>query len=268
MIEPAVSRRLVWICAGWSIPVSPFFLERPYVTLNGFTPPSEDPANAFSMRFIRTGDDRHVIRRTSNPYARIRDTMAEVMDCRNSVATVDRAALDWRAADLESAAQGAGAACTMIRSPDEWQRRGAGMPTSRSSAVIQLEKIADSPARPLGRGARPSLAGIRVLGYAHVLAGPHAGSVLAEHGADVLGLWEPSRNEMGAVYAWGKQGHRSALVDSTSAAGQATIKGLLSRADVVVASHRPSRVADAGLSVEDCVCHESGRDSPVLHLLR
>jgi len=195
-----------------------------------------------------------------NVYPRIRDTMVEVLDCRNTVSEVDQAALKWTAPDLEAAVQAAGAACVMVRTPEEWAGEEHHGYVARQP-LIELEKITDGPVIPLRQASRP-LSDIRVLAYAHVLAGAHAGSLLAEHGADVLNLWEPRSIELDSTYCLANKGMRSALVDTRSTEGRATVARLLADSDVVVTNHRPSRVQSAGLTAEECAAIKPG----IIHL--
>jgi crotonobetainyl-CoA:carnitine CoA-transferase CaiB-like acyl-CoA transferase len=237
--------------------VSPFF-ERPWVTINGFPPPSLDPNSGVTMRFVATGDGRHVM--PLNAYPRIRDTMVEVLDCRNTVGEVDRAALKWTALDLEAAVQAAGAACVMVRTPDEWAAEEHNRYVGQQP-LIQLERIGDGPVIPLPPTPRP-LSEVKVLAYAHVLAGAHAGSLLAEHGADVLNLWEPGSIELETTYAMANKGMRSALLDTRSADGRMVLARLLDDADVVVTNHRETRIRSAGLTAEQCAAAKPG----IIHL--
>jgi crotonobetainyl-CoA:carnitine CoA-transferase CaiB-like acyl-CoA transferase len=119
--------------------------------------------------------------------------------------------------------------------------------------VIDIEKIADSAPEalpPLGGGpaALRPLAGLRVLDCAHVICGPTIAKLLGEHGAEVLRLRSPWRNDGDGVMfdtAWGK---RTALLDLKSDAGRATARGLLAGADFLVQSYRPGALDRAGLS--------------------
>jgi crotonobetainyl-CoA:carnitine CoA-transferase CaiB-like acyl-CoA transferase len=230
--------------------VSPVLL----TTLNGYPIPPEDPGNAFQMRFLKTADDRHVM--ALNPYPKIRDRMAAILDCRNSVEVIKQAVAQWKAADLETAAQQAGAICAMIRTPEEWAREPQYDFVARRP-LIELERIGDAPPEPLPPSDRP-LSGVRALGYAHVLAGPHLGSLLAEQGADVLNIWEPNSVEMQLTYCNANAGIRSAIARLTDENGQGELRRLLESADVVFTNRRPSRVASVGLTADDCAAVRPG----------
>jgi hypothetical protein len=54
--------------------------------------------------------------------------------------------------------------------------------------LVDIEKLADSDAKPFSTRPETPLGGVRALGFSHVIAGPGMGRALAYHGADVLNL--------------------------------------------------------------------------------
>ncbi len=113
-------------------------------------------------------------------------------------------------------------------------------------------------------GAAP-LAGLRVLELARILAGPWAGQLLADLGADVVKVERPGSGD--DTRAWGppfvpaadgghlsaayfhaaNRGKRSIAIDMDTAAGQALIRRLASHADVVVENFKVGGLARYGL---------------------
>jgi len=106
---------------------------------------------------------------------------------------------------------------------------------------------------------RRPLEGVTVLEVCHFLAGPYAGLVLADLGADVIKLEDPDRpdearsmaplNEAGeSLYFlalnWGK---RSVGVRLASEEGRAVAADLAARADVLLTNYRPGALARRGL---------------------
>ena len=113
----------------------------------------------------------------------------------------------------------------------------------------------ETPASPQKRG-RP-LEGVRVLDLSRVFAGPVAGRVLADLGADVVKVEPPdgdiSRN-------WGRQiaglssyfvqqntGKRNVCIDLNHAEGPALVKELAKAADIVIENFRPGVLAAFGI---------------------
>jgi crotonobetainyl-CoA:carnitine CoA-transferase CaiB-like acyl-CoA transferase len=103
------------------------------------------------------------------------------------------------------------------------------------------------------------LDGVRVLELCHFLAGPYAGFVLADLGADVVKVEDPSHPDdarsMGPHFQ-GKQslyflalnsGKRSIGVRLSTAGGRAVVEDLVRNADVVIDNYRPGVLAKFGL---------------------
>ncbi|MGX1474497.1 UNVERIFIED_CONTAM: crotonobetainyl-CoA:carnitine CoA-transferase CaiB-like acyl-CoA transferase [Streptomyces canus] len=106
-----------------------------------------------------------------------------------------------------------------------------------------------------GRG---QLRGLRVVEFAHVVAGPLAGSMLADQGADVVHVEPPGAGDaaraMGpqrdGVPLWFKvagRNKRSVTLDLHHEAGRAVARRLVAWADVVIVTLRAGRLRDWGL---------------------
>ncbi|QBK30015.1 CaiB/BaiF CoA transferase family protein [Roseitalea porphyridii] len=109
------------------------------------------------------------------------------------------------------------------------------------------------------------LAGIRVIELARVLAGPWAGQMLADLGADVIKVehpdggdetrgWGPpfitgaDGNPLSAAYFHAaNRGKRSVAVDFKTPEGQATVRRLAATADVVIENFKVGGLAKHGL---------------------
>ena len=156
--------------------------------------------------------------------------------------------------------------------------RGAGRcvarrsdPGPRGRALSRLGRLDDR--RWHGRGAaardRPTragaamtlpLEGVRVVEVAQYVAGPLAGSLLAELGAEVIKVEPPGgdayRQVMPVAAGFGRyfvplnRGKRSVVLDLKSAAGRASLARLVGTADVVIHNTPPPRAATFGLGWE------------------
>src|SRR5271169_2037556 len=109
------------------------------------------------------------------------------------------------------------------------------------------------------------LAGLRVLELARILAGPWAGQVLADLGADVIKVerkgtgddtrsWGPpfvpaaDGGHLGAAYFHGtNRGKRSIELDFESEDGRRIVKKLAARSDVVLENFKVGNLAKFGL---------------------
>jgi crotonobetainyl-CoA:carnitine CoA-transferase CaiB-like acyl-CoA transferase len=94
------------------------------------------------------------------------------------------------------------------------------------------------------------LAGLRVLDFSKVIAGPLCTQYLADFGAEVTKIetyqggddtrrWPPLRQDTGAVFLSMNRGKKSVAVDLKTAGGKDLVRRLALRADVVVESFAP-----------------------------
>ncbi|MEB2843202.1 CoA transferase [Rhizobiales bacterium RZME27] len=115
---------------------------------------------------------------------------------------------------------------------------------------------------------KPPLSGIRVLELARVLAGPWAGQMLADMGADVIKVenpdggddtraWGPpfvesvlGENLSAAYYHSTNRGKRSIAIDLKTEEGQATVRELAARADVLIENFKRGGLEKYGLDYE------------------
>ena len=107
------------------------------------------------------------------------------------------------------------------------------------------------------------LAGIRVLDLSRVLAGPWAGQLLADYGADVIKVerpgsgddtrgwgppwWGDAADRMSAYYLCANRGKRSIAVDIASPEGAQLIRTLAAEADVLLENYKVGQLARYGL---------------------
>ncbi|MBY3132974.1 CaiB/BaiF CoA transferase family protein [Rhizobium laguerreae] len=115
---------------------------------------------------------------------------------------------------------------------------------------------------------KPPLAGIRVIELARVLAGPWAGQMLADLGADVIKVenpdggddtrqWGPpfvegadGENLSAAYYHAANRGKRSVTADLKSTEGQDLVRRLVSTADVVIENFKLGGLVKYGLDYD------------------
>ena len=104
------------------------------------------------------------------------------------------------------------------------------------------------------------LAGVKVLDMSRVLAGPFAGRMLSDLGADVVKL-EPPEGDITRI--WGKKvagisgyfnqqnaGKRGISVDLSDSRGAELVKKLVAEADVLIENFRPDVMGRLGLSYD------------------
>ena len=83
-----------------------------------------------------------------------------------------------------------------------------------------------------------------------ILAGPFAGSLLAELGADVIKVEPPAGDPFRTVGFIYNRGMRSIAIDLQAQAGQAVFRDLVRSADVVIDNYRPGVLARLGIDYD------------------
>ena len=98
---------------------------------------------------------------------------------------------------------------------------------------------------------RSALDGVKVLDLCIILAGPTMGRTLAEYGANVIKIDNPSRGSAVARHNDINRGKRSILLDLKSEEGRDVFWKLLEDADVVAQNYRAGRLERLGLGYEE-----------------
>jgi crotonobetainyl-CoA:carnitine CoA-transferase CaiB-like acyl-CoA transferase len=106
------------------------------------------------------------------------------------------------------------------------------------------------PVSPPETTMRAVLHGVRVLDLCIILAGPTLGRTMAEFGADVIKIDNPTRGGSVSSHNDVNRGKRSLLLDLKSAAGRDVFWRLLEGADVVAQNYRAGKLEKLGLSYE------------------
>ena len=105
---------------------------------------------------------------------------------------------------------------------------------------------------------KATLAGLKVVEFAHVIAGPLAGTLLADLGAEVVHVDDPTHGDPGRkmgppkgdVYLWWKvaaRNKRSVTIDLRTPDGQELARRLVGWADVVITNFRVKTLEAWGL---------------------
>lgn len=118
------------------------------------------------------------------------------------------------------------------------------------------------------------LDGVRVLELGSFIAGPFAGQLLGDYGADVIKIEEPERGD--PMRAWGVtlEGHslwwpaiarnkRSVTLDLRDARARGVVRRLAAECDIVIENFRPGRLDSWDLGFDELV-----KENPALVLVR
>ncbi len=161
---------------------------------------------------------------------------------------VTKAIAQWDALELEEAIIAAGGAGGMVRTMAEWAQHPQGIAIA-GLPLMEIVKIADSPAEPLPKGDRP-LSGVRVLDLTRVIAGPTCARTLAEHGAEVLKITGKHLPSLGRQEYDTGHGKLSAHLDLREAKDVDILRGLVRKADVFSQGYRPGTLGSRGFTPE------------------
>ena len=135
-----------------------------------------------------------------------------------------------------------------VASPPLDPRQDAG-----TAASWQAEPGNIPSSAPDGEG-RGMLAGIKVLDFSNVVAGPAAGRTLAEHGADVVRIDPPAPLAGPYHTMWFgvdvNQGKRAIVLDLKAADGRRTLEKLVRDADVVLHNYLDGSARTLGIDQE------------------
>lgn len=113
---------------------------------------------------------------------------------------------------------------------------------------------------------REPLIGVRVLDLSRVLAGPWAGQLLADYGADVIKVerpgagddtrgwgppwWGEGMERQSAYFLSANRGKRSIAVDIATPEGAACVRELAAQADVVIENYKAGQLGKYGLDYD------------------
>ncbi len=152
------------------------------------------------------------------------------------------------AVETQAAVVAAGGICAEVRTPQQWKEHPQAAAV-QELALLSITPIGDAPRRqlpPPPRGRLLPAAGLRVLDFTRVIAGPTATATLALLGADVLRIDAPHLPELPDMHVITGMGKRSALLDVSR--DRALLEQLVASADVVVTGYRPGALDRHGLS--------------------
>jgi crotonobetainyl-CoA:carnitine CoA-transferase CaiB-like acyl-CoA transferase len=225
--------------------------------------------------------DNAVLAATPELAMRLRQRIADVLRTRPAAdwerdvnaagipIAVHHSSAHWLHDDEQAQAIGA---VLPLSDPEYGDTRQAGFPITMSATPPRVagprQRLGESsdaalpvwsapPARPDGGGATlppgdpddGALCGVRVLDLTQVWAGPTAGRILAELGADVVKVNSPDNWVLGHVLV--NSGKRTTLVDVTSAEGRDVVRRLVPTARVFLQNFAAGTAERLGLGESD-----------------
>ena len=133
--------------------------------------------------------------------------------------------------------------------------RGAPVPGEHTDAAL-AEFAAEPPPPADGPvSVTPPLRGVRVLELTNVLAGPTAGKMLSDLGAEVVKMESPagdiSRSDTLSTFHYLNSNKRSISLNAATPGGREAAQRLAARSDVLLANMRPGATERLGLGGDD-----------------
>jgi crotonobetainyl-CoA:carnitine CoA-transferase CaiB-like acyl-CoA transferase len=127
----------------------------------------------------------------------------------------------------------------------------------RADVLRELDRLGPKPAGPKDRPNTVSqaLAGIRVLDLTTIVAGPTAGRILAEFGADVVKINQPGYLIINHLHA--SSGKKTMLLDVSRPAGKDVLWPLVEQADVFIQNMSRGTADRIGVGEEDVRRHRA-----------
>ena len=193
----------------------------------------------------RTKDGRYVTMIGLHPH--LRDAFLDYFQCSNSAAAIQAAVEKRTAQQLEDEVFGGlNLGLGVVRTPEEWLAHPQGEATAKLP-MIDFQQTGTDKKRVLGQARHRPLEGVRVVDLTQVVAGPTAGFLLAEQGADVILVHPPRGDWITPIWLSVNWGKKSILTDIKSPDGKKRFVEMLAGADVLVSSQRPGALDRLGL---------------------
>jgi crotonobetainyl-CoA:carnitine CoA-transferase CaiB-like acyl-CoA transferase len=193
----------------------------------------------------RTKDGRYVW--TIGLFPHLVNALLGHLQCANNPQAIQAAVEKYTAQQLEDEVAGdLNLALGMVRTPEEWLAHPQGAATAKLP-LFDIHQQGTTRKRALGEAKYRPLEGVRVLDLTNVVAGPTAGFVLAEQGADVIAVHPPRGDWVTPIWLSVNWGKKSVLTDIKSPAGKERFVDLLASADVLLSSQRPGALDGLGL---------------------
>ena len=134
--------------------------------------------------------------------------------------------------------------------PGEIRGPRRALDADRGDILAEAASSAPAAIRAPGPRLSQALEGMTALDLCIILAGPTCGRTLAEFGADVVKIDNPSRENGIMLHEDINRGKRSLLLDLKRQAGRETFMQLAADVDVVVQNYRQGKVGGLGVDYE------------------
>ncbi len=217
-----------------------------YCTVNGksYLAQMSKFGEGSNCHFLPTRDRRWVMLDANYPSQMLK--MCQVFNSGYTFEQLADSSIRRTADEWEAMGNAAMVPITKVRTQKEFQE-SEQWPFHVATPIIHIEKVGDSAPEPLPDGDRP-LSGIRSLSMVHVVAGPHAQSLMSGAGADCLNLHPVDWMEQLTFILNCFTGVRFAAIDPWKERDK--VYKLIKDADVFVENLRPGLADREGYSAQ------------------
>src|SRR6516165_6098327 len=213
--------------------------------LNGYSVITDNWPMGADNGTYRTKDGRYVTMIGLFPHLAL--GLTAYLQCANTPEAIQAAVENYTAQQLEDEVARLNLALGIVRTPQEWRAHPQGAAMAKLP-VLDINHRGSTKKRVLGTAKYRPLEGVRVVALTNVVAGPTAGFVLAEQGADVISVHPPRGDWVTPIWLSVNWGKKTILTDIKSPDGKKRFIGLLASADVLISSERPGALDHLGLT--------------------
>ncbi|WP_286299067.1 CoA transferase [Vibrio apostichopi] len=179
----------------------------------------------------------------------LHDKTLKVLNCPPEQEAIEAAYLSKTAQEWEDIFNKHGLSGTKIRTQQEFQAHPQGQALSKLPP-IQVKTLGTGSKVPFKPSERP-LSDVKVLDVSHIIAGPSMSTFLAEQGAQVLHIANPSAERITSNYLDTGFGKRNAYLNFNKQKDLETFYQLITETDVYVNGYAPGRLQEKfGLTEE------------------
>lgn len=201
------------------------------------------PANAF----YETRDGKWMC--FNGAYPDLRDGILNYFDAANSQEALIKKVAQHDSLKIEADFERLGLCAAPLLSQDEWLAHPQGQAMSKLP-IILCKRIGNTKERLLPKANARPLEGVRVIDVTHVVAGPWATRVLADHGADVISVRNPLFPFLYPVIFEESYGKKQILLHLKQEKMKQRFVELLKTADVLVWGYGPGSLDRLGFTRE------------------
>jgi crotonobetainyl-CoA:carnitine CoA-transferase CaiB-like acyl-CoA transferase len=182
-------------------------------------------------------------------YPHLRDGILKYFDAPHDQDALIRQVAKHDSAKIEADFAKMGLCMAPLNTHEEWLAHPQGQAMSELP-IVTMEKFGDAKQRVLPEAKHRPLEGVRVIDVTHVVAGPWATRVMADHGADVISIRNPAFPFLYPMIFSESYGKKQILLNFKMTHSLDRFKELLKDADVLCWGYAPGSLDRLGLDRE------------------